>query len=161
MKLRLSCVLVGLAAAVHAAPSPPGHSRLIDGDPASVGVAAPPAVEFRANQINRCSDAGGQVKLQDTPCAPVPSPVVDTRSAASATDVVELSALPPRSVSPSGADRPAAANGGSFADLAMSLGWKLALFAAVCYAIFRLIRSWRDTYAFKAALDDAPRHSRR
>ena len=112
----------------------------------------PATVDVRAIQVNRCADAAGRLKLQDTPCAPVTTtPAVAAASAAS--DVVDLSALPPRALKESSAQS-REPESRSMVDIALSLGWKLALFMAVGYAVFRGFRAWRESYALSSALTE-------
>lgn len=115
----------------------------------------PATVDVRAIQVNRCADASGRLKLQDTPCAPVTATSASA-AASVAADVVDLSALPPRPLKESSAQmrEPEAK---SLMEIALSLGWKLVLFMAVGYAIFRGIRAWRDSYALSSALAERQR----
>ena len=112
-------------------------------------------VDVRAIQVNRCADASGRLTLQDTPCSPVTATPASA-AASAATDVVDLSALPlrPRKESSAQSREPEAR---SLLDIALSAGWKLALFVAVGYAIFRGIRAWRDSYALAASLSERQR----
>ncbi len=118
----------------------------------------PATVDVRAVQVNRCSDASGRLRLQDTPCSPVPATPASAGASAAA-DVVELSALPPRPLRESSA-QVREPDPRSLADIALSVGWKLALFVAVGYAIFRAIRAiraWRDSYVLASALSERQR----
>lgn len=112
-------------------------------------------VNVRAIKINRCADASGRLKLQDTPCSPVTATAASA-AASAATNVVDLSALPPRSLKESSAQS-REPDARSLLDIALSAGWKLALFVAVGYAIFRGILAWRDSYALSAACADRRR----
>jgi len=112
-------------------------------------------VDVRAVKVNRCAGASGRLKLQDTPCSPITATAAPA-AASAATDVVDLSALPPRSLKESSAQS-REPDARSSLDIALSAGWKLALFVAVGYAIFRGIRAWRNSYALSAALADRRR----
>ena len=127
--------------------SPPGHSRLIDGEPAAAAP-PPPAVEFRANQINRCSDgAGGQ--LQDTPCARCHTP---SRRQHRCERARHDRALGAAATTDRAGERSRQARRRCAEALAISpvVGRKLGC-SRRRYGVFRLIRSWRDAYAFKEA----------
>lgn len=89
----------------------------------------PATVDVRAIQVNRCVDASGRLKLQDTPCSRVTATPASAAASAAA-DVVDLSALPPRPLKESSAQtrEPEAT---SLMDVALSLGWKAALFMAI------------------------------
>ena len=115
----------------------------------------PATVDVRAVTVNRCVDASGRLKLQDTPCAPV-APTSAVAASSPAADVVDLSALPPRPLKESSTQM-REPDAKSLVDIALSLGWKAALFMAVGYAIFRGIRAWRDSYALSAALSERQR----
>jgi hypothetical protein len=132
-------------------------SRAIEGDEDQP--TRPATLDWRATQVNRCTDAGGRIKLQDTPCSPVPSTAAIAVEAG-APDVVDLSALPPRSQG-NGTPAPLREPGSKeVVDLVLSLAWKLGLFVVVGYAIFRMIGAWRHSYALAETLEDRPRRTR-
>jgi hypothetical protein len=119
-------------------------------DDASESQARPSAPAWRATQVNRCADANGRVKLQDVPCSPAAA-----SAAEAVADVVELSSLKPRALADAA---PAAARETATNSLASGLftgAWKLGLIALVCYAIFRLIRAWRDWYRLAPPTDES------
>ncbi len=154
-------LIVALLALVVALPvpardriAPSGAVRT--GDDESEAAAAPAAPAWRAIQVNRCADANGRVKLQDIPCAPVAATAAEAATASAAAGVVELSSLAPRQpVEPARASlREPPSNG--IGALVLSLAWKLGLFVLVGYAIFRLVRAWRDAYRFAPPSGDAP-----
>jgi hypothetical protein len=135
-------------------PYPPGAAAKAGDDD---GDAAPPAAPpWRATQVNRCSDGNGGIKLQDVPCSPTAPTPAEPTGAATKAGVVELSSLEPRpSVESSRASvRTAEPNG--LASILVAVAWKLALLLAVGYAIFRLIRAWRDAYMLAPPPDKAP-----
>ncbi len=154
MRITLFLMAAGALALQAAA----ADSKPLDADTETKSAA--PTVEFRANQINRCADASGRVKLQDTPCLPTPTSPAAVGAAASASDVVDLSALPPRSIDKEAAPSRRDTGSANLGSLALSLAWKVALFLAVAYAVFRMIRTWRDSYALKAAMAEPPRRTR-
>jgi len=124
----------------------PQPSAASTGDDAGDAAAVPLAPPWRATQVNRCSDVNGRVKLQDVPCTPLAPTSPEPAVAAAA--VVELSSLAPRPQVESSRGSVRAPEASSLASVMLSLAWKLGLFVAVGYAIFRLLRAWRDAYRF-------------
>ncbi len=156
MKLVVALLALVVALPVPARERVSPNGMVKAGDDESEAAPAPAAPAWRATQVNRCTDASGRVKLQDTPCAPVAATAAEATAASAGAGVVELSSLAPRPpVEPARASlREPQSNGLGAALLALS--WKLGLFVLVGYAIFRLIRAWRDAYRFAPPSDDAP-----
>ena len=135
-------------------PYPPGAAAKAGDDDSD---AAPPvAPAWRATQVNRCPDVNGGIKLQDVPCSPLAPTPAEPTGAATAAGVVELSSLEPRPSVESSRASARAAEPSGLASILLALAWKLGLFLAVGYAIFRLIRAWREAYMFAPPPDKAP-----
>ena len=117
--------------------------------------AKPATLDWRATQVNRCADVNGKVKLQDTPCRPAEVGAASVAAAAStATEVVDLASLEPRPLTRPSHNPVPETETNSFAKRLLGGAWKLGLLLLACYAIFRLIRAWRDFYRYAPATDE-------
>jgi hypothetical protein len=148
-------VATGSPARERPSPYPPANAAKASDDDVDAA-AAPAAPAWRATQVNRCTEANGRVKLQDVPCAPLAPTPAEATGADLAAGVVELSSLAPRPPVESARASARAAETSSLASVLLGLAWKLGLFLAVGYAIFRLIRAWRDAYRFAEPPGDTP-----
>jgi hypothetical protein len=152
----LLAVLVATAspARERLSPYPPGTAARAGDDDSD---AAPPvAPAWRATQVNRCTDVKGRIKLQDVPCSPLAQSPAEPTGAAATAGAVELSSLAPRPSVESSRAPARAAEPNGFASILLAVAWKLGLFLAVGYAIFRLIRAWREAYLLAPPPDKAP-----
>jgi len=105
--------------------------------------AAQAPVNLRPTQLLRCPDGKGGIVLQDTPCK-APTPPAGA-APASAAEIVELSALPPRPQVEPPAPRVDDGEGLSrWTKGALYGAGKLALLVAAIYGIYRLARYGRE-----------------
>jgi len=139
--LLVGCLLV---AATHAGAQihllPKDHP-LRDGPEGEAAKAAPP-VNLRPTQLLRCPDGKGGFLMQDTPCRTATEPA--GAAPAPTSEVVELSALPPRQAVEAPARRVEEAQ--SRWTKGLLGGAKLALILAALYVVYRLGRYARDRF---------------
>jgi hypothetical protein len=138
VKLALTMLLLLAAAPAFARDDPLPSSREPDDRETP---AAPPILDLRATQVNRCADANGKVTFQGTPCFASPA-----SAAGAAQDVVELSSLPPRPRADAPRAAPQDASTGGFTRNLVNGAWKLGLLVAACYVLVRAVRSALENY---------------
>ncbi len=105
-------------------------------------------LDVPATQINRCPDGRGGLRLQDRPCAPLETRDAGAAATANAAegqgDVVDLSALPPRSARSDDSAPTSATAESEKPSMLRSLrdgALKLVAFVAALYVSWRLARS--------------------
>ena len=126
-------------------------------DPTENDTPAKPAeLNWRATQVNRCTNAKGVVVMQDTPCAPV---AADPASAA--LEAAELSSLPPRALAAPRSVAPEA-EARDWTHGVLHGAWKLGLLLLAGYAIFRAVGALRERLEYRRAIaqDASPRRTR-
>lgn len=107
--------------------------------------AVAPPVNLRPTQLLRCPDGKGGVSLQDTPCKPATA-TPGAAAGATASEVIDLAALPPRPQVEAPAPLAGADVQSRWTKGMLYGAGKLALLLAACYGLYRLVRYARDRF---------------
>ncbi|MEO5880839.1 MAG: hypothetical protein ABIQ06_00345 [Caldimonas sp.] len=116
--------------------------------------AAAPPVNLRPTQLLRCPDGKGGISLQDTPCKPTAATL--GTSTASASEVIDLAALPPRPQVEAPVPRVEDRASSRWTQGMLYGAGKLALLLAAAYAVYRFGRYARDRFRQRFAQPEMP-----